>query len=366
MSRPADREFMRQALALAERGLYTTTPNPRVGCVIVKDGAVVGTGWHEKAGLPHAEVLALDAAGERARGATLYLNLEPCSHHGRTPPCVDAIIPAGVKRVVAAMRDPNPKVAGAGFAKLRAAGIEVGVGPMEDEARELNIGFVARMARGRPWVRMKIAASLDGRTALANGKSEWITGEEARADGHRWRARACAILTGHGTVRDDDPRLSVRGVATPRQPLKIVVDSRFETPVSARLLRDGKTLVAGAVNEPDRIAALKKAGADTVIIPNDRGKVELFKLIEELARRELNEIHVEGGHKLNGSLLQAGVVDELLVYLAPRVIGDSGRGMFDLPELTELSRATPLTIRDLERIGADLRVLARLAPTSRP
>jgi diaminohydroxyphosphoribosylaminopyrimidine deaminase/5-amino-6-(5-phosphoribosylamino)uracil reductase len=356
----ADREFMRQALELGERGLYTTTPNPRVGCVIVKDGAVVTSGWHEKAGLPHAEALALKAAGERARGATLYLNLEPCSHHGRTPPCADAIVASGIKRVVAAMQDPNPKVSGAGFAKLRAAGIEVEHGLMEDEARELNIGFVARMTRGRPWVRMKIAASLDGRTALANGKSQWITGEAARADGHRWRARACAILTGHGTVRDDDPQLNVRGVDTPRQPLKIVVDSRFETPLSARLLKDGKTLIAGAVNEAERIAALKRVGANTIIIPNDRGKVELFKLTEELARRELNEIHVEGGTRLNGSLLQAGVVDELLVYLAPRVIGDSGRGMLSLPELTELSQATALEIREVERVGADMRVIARI------
>jgi diaminohydroxyphosphoribosylaminopyrimidine deaminase/5-amino-6-(5-phosphoribosylamino)uracil reductase len=357
----ADREFMRQALDLAERGLYTTTPNPRVGCVIVKDGTVIASAWLEKAGMPHAEALALKAAGERARGATLYVNLEPCSHHGRTPPCADAIVAAGIGRVVAAMQDPNPKVAGAGFAKLRAAKIEVDHGLMEDEARELNIGFVARMTRGRPWVRMKIAASLDGRTALANGKSQWITGEAARADGHRWRARACAVLTGHGTVRDDDPQLNVRGVDTPRQPLKIVVDSRFETPLSARLLKNGKTLVAGAVDETKRIAALKAAGADTVVIPNDRGKVELFKLMEELARRELNEIHVEGGAKLNGSLLQAGVVDELLVYLAPSVIGDSGRGMFNLPELTELSQRTALTIRSVERVGEDVRILARVS-----
>jgi diaminohydroxyphosphoribosylaminopyrimidine deaminase/5-amino-6-(5-phosphoribosylamino)uracil reductase len=356
----ADREFMRQALELAERGLNTTTPNPRVGCVIVKDGAVVAGGWHEKAGLPHAEALALKAAGAQARGATLYLNLEPCSHQGRTPPCADAIVAAGVKRVVAAMQDPNPKVAGEGFAKLRAAGIEVEQGLAEGEARELNVGFVARMTRGRPWVRMKIAASLDGRTALANGKSQWITGEAARADGHRWRARACAILTGHGTVRDDDPQLNVRGVDTPRQPLKIVVDSRFETPPTARLLKDGKTLIAGAVNDAERIAALKHAGADTVIIPNDRGKVELFKLMEELARRELNEIHVEGGTQLNGSLLQAGVVDELLVYLAPSIIGDSARGMFSVPGLAELSQATALEIREVERIGADMRVLARI------
>jgi diaminohydroxyphosphoribosylaminopyrimidine deaminase/5-amino-6-(5-phosphoribosylamino)uracil reductase len=365
MSTAADRDFMRQALALAERGLYTTTPNPRVGCVIVRDGAVVGTGWHEKAGMPHAEALALKEAGERARGATLYVNLEPCSHHGRTPPCVDAVIPAGIRRVVAAMKDPNPKVAGEGFAKLRAAGVDVESGVMEEEARELNIGFVSRMTHGRPWVRMKIAASLDGRTALSNGKSQWITGEAARADGHKWRARACAVLTGHGTVRDDDPQLNVRGVDTPRQPLKIVVDSRFETPLSARLLKDGKALVAGAVNEKARIAALEKAGAATVILPNERGKVELLKLMEELARRELNEVHVEGGTKLNGSLMQAGVVDELLVYLAPSVIGDSGRGMFDLPELTDLAQKKTLAIRSAERVGADLRILARVISSER-
>jgi len=356
----ADHEFMGQALQLAARGLWTTTPNPRVGCVVVKDGAVVASGWHEKAGLPHAEALALKAAGDRARGAAIYLNLEPCSHHGRTPPCVDAIVAAGVQRVVAAIGDPNPKVAGTGFAKLSAAGIAVEQGLREDEARELNIGFLARMSRGRPWVRMKIAASLDGRTALANGRSQWITGEAARADGHRWRARACAILTGFGTVRDDDPQLNVRGVDTPRQPLKIVVDSKFETSPSARLLKEGKTLVVGAVNDAKRIAALKAAGAEVAVIPNDSGKVELFTLMEELARRELNEIHVEAGTKLNGSLLQAGVVDELLVYLAPSLIGDSGRGMFHLPELTELSQAKALKIREVERAGEDLRILVRL------
>ena len=356
----ADHEFMGQALALAERGLYTSTPNPRVGCVVVKDREVVGVGWHEKTGLPHAEALALKAAGERARGATLYLNLEPCSHHGRTPPCVDAVIAAGIKRMVAAVQDPNPKVAGSGFARLRASGVAVEQGLREEEARELNIGFFARMKRGRPWVRMKIAASLDGRTALANGRSQWITGEAARADGHRWRARSCAVLTGFGTVRDDDPQLNVRGVDTPRQPLKIVVDSRFETSPGVRLLRDGKTLVAGAVNDPVKIAALRAAGAETVIIPNERGKVELFGLMEELGRRELNEIHVEAGTRLNGSLLQAGVVDELLVYLAPSLIGDSGRGMLSLPELTELSQAAALKIREVERIGDDLRILARI------
>jgi diaminohydroxyphosphoribosylaminopyrimidine deaminase / 5-amino-6-(5-phosphoribosylamino)uracil reductase len=356
----ADHEFMGQALELAGRGLYTTTPNPRVGCVIVRDGSIVGSGWHEKAGMPHAEALALKAAGARARGATLYANLEPCGHYGRTPPCADAIIDSGVARVVAAIQDPNPQVAGTGFSKLRAAGIAVEQGLREEEARELNIGFFSRMTRGRPWVRMKIAASLDGRTALANGKSQWITGEAARADGHRWRARACAILTGFGTVRDDDPQLNVRGVDTPRQPLKIVVDSKFETSPSARLLQEGKTLVVGGVNDAKRVASLKAAGAEVVSIPNEGGKVELFRLMQELARRELNEIHVEAGTKLNGSLLQAGVVDELLVYLAPSVIGDSGRGMFHLPEITELSRTRALKIREVESVGADLRIVARV------
>ena len=357
-----DDAMMRRALALAAKGMYTTTPNPRVGCVLTRGEGVIGEGWHERAGSPHAEVLAL--RGVDAAGATLYVNLEPCNHHGRTPPCVPALVQARVARVVAAMRDPNRDAAGGGEA-LAAAGIRFEHGLLEEEARELNIGFIARMTRGRPWVRMKIAASLDGRTALANGQSQWITGEAARADGNRWRARACAILTGHGTVRDDDPQLSVRGVDTPRQPLKIVVDSRFETPLSARLLKDGQTLIAGAVNEAARIAALRKAGADTVLIPNDRAKVELFKLMEELARRELNEIHVEGGHKLNGSLLQAGVVDELLVYLAPSVIGDSGRGMFDLPELTELSQKKAVTIRGVDRIGEDLRILARVTASGK-
>lgn len=356
----ADHEFMGQALELAGRGLYTTTPNPRVGCVIVRDGTIVGASWHEKAGMPHAEALALKAAGARARGATLYVNLEPCSHHGRTPPCADAIIDSGIGRVVAAVQDPNPQVAGAGFSKLRAAGVAVEQGLREAEARELNIGFFARVSRGRPWVRMKIAASLDGRTALANGESQWITGEAARADGHRWRARACAILTGFGTVRDDDPQLNVRGVDTPRKPLKIVVDSKFEMSPSARLLQEGKTLVVGAVNDAKGVASLKAAGAEVVSIPNESGKVELFKLMEELARRELNEIHVEAGTKLNGSLLQAGVVDELLIYLAPSIIGDSGRGMFHLPEISELSRARALKIREVERVGADLRILARI------
>jgi diaminohydroxyphosphoribosylaminopyrimidine deaminase/5-amino-6-(5-phosphoribosylamino)uracil reductase len=361
MFSPADAHFMSAALRLAARGLFTTTPNPRVGCVIVRDGAIAGEGFHERAGEPHAEAHALRAAGARAAGATAYVTLEPCSHHGRTPPCVDALIAARVKRVVAAMQDPNPRVAGAGFARLRAAGIEVETGLLEDEARELNVGFVARMARGRPWVRLKVAASLDGKTALGNGRSQWITGEAARADGHRWRARACAVLTGIGTVRDDDPQLTVRAVATSRQPLKVLVDSRLEAPPEARLFAAGRTLVATAVDDPAKAARLRDRGAEIVVLPNAVGKVELNDLMRELARRELNEIHVEAGFKLNGSLVGAGVVDELVVYLAPSVIGESGRGMFDLPAIADLAGRRRLALRDVQRIGEDLRVVARLA-----
>jgi diaminohydroxyphosphoribosylaminopyrimidine deaminase/5-amino-6-(5-phosphoribosylamino)uracil reductase len=356
-----DRRHMAEALRLAEKGLYSTSPNPRVGCVIVRDGAAVGASWHETTGGPHAEVLALRAAGERARGATAYVSLEPCSHHGRTPPCTDALIAAGVARVIAAMQDPNPGVAGSGYAALRAAGIQVESGLMEDEARELNLGFVARMRRGRPWVRMKIAASLDGRTALANGRSQWITGPEARRDGHAWRARACAVLTGIGTVRDDDPRLNVREVQTPRQPLRVVVDSRLQLPLAAKLLDGGKVLVAAAIEDQAAIAALRDKGAEVVVLPNARGKVELAELMRELARRELNEVHVEAGFKLNGSLLADGLVDELLVYLAPSILGDAARAMFNLPELTDLAQKRLVQFVDVQTIGGDLRVRARVA-----
>jgi diaminohydroxyphosphoribosylaminopyrimidine deaminase/5-amino-6-(5-phosphoribosylamino)uracil reductase len=354
-----DHEFMARALSLAARGMYTTSPNPRVGCVIERGGEIVGEGWHEAAGRPHAEINALERAGERARGATLYVTLEPCSHHGRTPPCADAVIRAGVAHVVAAMQDPNPAVSGDGFARLESSGIEVTRGVMEAEARELNVGFVSRMTRGRPWVRLKVAASLDGRTALANGQSQWITGEAARADGHHWRARACAVLTGIGTLRDDDPRLDVRYVETPRQPLRILVDSRLEAPPAAKLFKGGKTLVfAGALNE--RAGALEAGGAEIVVLPNAGGKVELPAMLEELARREINELHVEAGSRLSGSLLAEGCVDELLVYLAPSLIGDSGQGMFHLPELTDLAGRRRLEIAEVARIGDDVRILARV------
>ena len=361
MAASADRDFMAHALELAGRGLCTATPNPRVGCVIVRDGAVVGEGWHERAGAPHAEVNALAAAGARARGATAYVTLEPCHHHGRTPPCDEALVAAGVRRVVVALADPDPRTAGQGNERLRKAGVEVATGVLEDEARELNIGFVARTTRGRPWVRLKIAASLDGKTALNNGRSQWITGEAARRDGHHWRARACAVLTGHGTVRVDDPQLTVREVETPRQPLRIVIDSRLETPLTARVLAGGGALIACAVEDKAKIAQLRDQGAEVVVLPNAAGKVELRALMQELGRRELNEIHVEGGHRLNGSLINEGCVDELLVYLAPCLIGDRARGMAELPELSDLAGRRALRILESRAIGGDLRIIARIA-----
>ena len=356
----ADHEFMARALRLAEFGLFSTTPNPRVGCVIVKDGAVVGEGWHRQAGEAHAEPLALQAAGTAARGATVYVSLEPCSHHGRTPPCADALAAAGVARVVAAMRDPNPQVAGRGLALLEAAGIAVECGLLEREARELNLGFVSRMTRGRPWLRLKLAASLDGKTALANGASQWITGAAARRDGHRWRARACAVVTGIGTVRDDDPQLNVREVDTFRQPLKVVVDSRLELPLTARLFAGGGVLVATACDDPARIEALRRRGAEVAFLPDARGRVDLHALMEELAQRGINEAHVEAGSRLNGALLAAGLADELLIYLAPCLLGGAARSMFDLPALESLQEKHALSVRDLRLVGADMRVVARV------
>ena len=351
---------MGEALSLAEKGLWTTSPNPRVGCVIVKDGEVIGRGWHEKAGEAHAELNALREAGARAAGATVYVTLEPCNHHGRTPPCADALAAARPARVVAAMQDPNPQVAGSGLEKLRAAGIAVDCGLLQLEAAELNLGFVARMTRGRPWVRMKIAATLDGRTALANGRSQWITGPDARRDGHAWRARACALLTGIGTVRDDDPQLTVRDVASPRQPLRVVVDSKLQIAPTARILEGGGLLVFSAVEDGEKIKALADRGAEVVVLANPQGKTDLTAIMRELARRGMNEVHVESGSKLNGSLLAAGVVDELLLYYAPSLLGDGARGMFNLPEFVALEQKISLRFHDVRRIGDDLRILARL------
>ncbi len=355
-----DHAMMRRALELAAKGLYTTSPNPRVGCVVAKEEAIAGEGWHEKAGGPHAEVVAIGNAGNRAEGATLYVNLEPCSHQGRTPPCVDLIRKFKLRRVVAAMLDPNPKAAHGGEA-LAAAGIRFEHGLMEEEANELNIGFVSRMARGRPWVRLKLAATLDGRTALGEGsganagRSQWITGPEARRDGHRWRARACAILTGIGTVKADDPRLTVREVETSRQPLRVVVDSRLEIAHDARILEGGNVLVfSGTKGKSLR-------GAENVVLPNPQGKVDLPKMLEELARRGVNELHVEAGFRLNGSLTREGCVDEFLLYLNPSLLGDGAQGMLDLPALASLEERLKLRIVSLDRLDGDLRILARPA-----
>lgn len=362
----ADHAFMARALQLAARGLFTTTPNPRVGCVLVRDGAIIGAGWHEKAGAPHAEINALRevGAGGTAQNATAYVTLEPCSHHGRTPPCADALITAGVSRVVVAMQDPNPLVAGQGLAKLRAAGIAVDCGLLENEARELNIGFVSRMTRGRPWLRLKIAASLDGKTALANGQSQWITGPDARRHAHGWRARSCAMLTGIGTVRDDNPRLNVRdgvGGDTPRQPLRVVVDSRLEISPAAAILAGGGCLIACAVDQPEKAAQLRALGAEIVVLPNPQGKADLPALLQELGRRGINEVMAEAGLKLNGSLLREGCVDELLIYQAPVLLGDSARGMADFGNLNELTAAKRLNILENLKVGPDSFLRARLA-----
>lgn len=351
---------MARALQLAERGLFTTTPNPRVGCVIVKDGQVVGEGWHEKAGEPHAEVHALRAAGAAARGATVYVTLEPCSHHGRTPPCANALIDAGVARVVAATIDPNPAVAGQGLQLLTLAGVRVESGLMEAAARELNIGFIARMGRGRPWLRLKTATSLDGKTGLIGGESKWITGEAARLDVHRWRARSCAILTGVGTVLADDPRMNARDVETPRQPLKVIVDSALRTPSTAQVLADS-VLVIGIVDVPERRAALEAAGAEVILLANSHGRVDLGALLTELGRRGINEVHAEAGATLNGALLEAGLVDEWLAYYAPVVLGHAALGLFDVPPLADMAQRRSFTVCEMRQIGADLRLRLRPA-----
>ena len=355
----SDRAHMARALELAGRGLYTTTPNPRVGCVIVHDGEVIGEGWHERAGGPHAEARALADAkgrGHDPRGATLYVTLEPCNHTGRTPPCAEAVIAAGIARVVVAMRDPNP-LAAHGADRLRAAGIAVESGLMADEAAELNIGFVSRVTRGRPWVRLKMAASLDGRTALASGESQWITGEAARADGHRWRARACAILTGIGTVLQDDPQLNVRAVDTPRQPMKVIVDRHGQLPVAARILAGADALVVtnGARN-PEWPATV-----EVLPLPDADRRVDLAAMMDALGARGINELHVEAGGKLNGALLDAGLIDEVVLYMAPCLIGDPARGVAEFPGgLARLADRVALSIRAVDRVGDDLRIIARV------
>ena len=356
--------MIRAALQLAANGRYISPPNPSVGCLLAgAEGSVIGQGHTQQAGSAHAEIMALRDAASRGHaviGATAYVTLEPCSHHGRTGPCCDALIAAGIKKVVASIADPNPLVSGQGFERLRAAGIEVEVGPGAAESRELNIGFFSRMIRKTPWVRMKIAASLDGATALENGQSQWITSPEARTDGHAWRARAGAVLTGIGTVLEDNPRLDVRLVGTPRQPHLVVVDSRLETPLNAHLFiaRRALYIYAAAQNDAKK-AALEARGATVIYLPDANGKVDLAAMMKDLGRREINELHIEAGSKLNGSLIRAGLVDEFLVYLAPKLIGQ-GRNMASFGPLSDLSQAIPLEFKSTEMLGPDLRIVARI------
>jgi diaminohydroxyphosphoribosylaminopyrimidine deaminase/5-amino-6-(5-phosphoribosylamino)uracil reductase len=365
--------FMQKALDLAEQALRITSPNPRVGCVIVSaQGHVVGQGHTQRAGGPHAEIVALQDAASRnlsVEGATVYVTLEPCAHHGKTGPCCDALIKAKVAKVVIAMVDPNPLVAGKSIDRLKAAQIEVELGDGAAASAALNPGFLSRMTRQKPWVRIKIAASLDGQTALQNGQSQWITGPEARADGHAWRARACAILTGIGTVLEDNPlldlRLSPQADSPPRMPHLVIVDSRLDTPLDARLFEhtrpDSATprqvWIYAAIDNPDKRAALEAKGAHVSLLPNPQGKVDLEALLHDLARREVNELHVEAGHKLNGSLIREGCVDEVLLYLAPQMLG-LGQGMAQWGPLDNLSQALRLEFKETSLIGKDLRVLA--------
>ena len=366
-----DTDFMRLALAEAVKSLYLSNPNPRVGCVMVRDGNVIGTGFTQAVGLAHAEIEAIADAKQRGidpTGATVYVTLEPCSHIGRTPPCTDAMILAKPARVVIAMQDPNPLVSGQGIQRLLAAGIRVECGLLEDEAALLNRGFVSRMTRGLPWLRLKVAASLDGRTALPNGQSQWITGPAARADGHHWRAQACAIMTGVGTVLQDDPSLTVRDVETQRQPKRIIIDSKLEVALHAKVLQADPNkgsakvnamVVCGAITSDEqhaKQAQLLARGVEVIAIPNAQGKVDLPELMRYLASEcEINEIHVEAGFKLNGSLLREGCVDELLIYLAPTLLG-AGLGMANLPELHSLQQRHDWQRIDHTAFGPDLRL----------
>ena len=358
----ADYRWMARALTLARRGLYSADPNPRVGCVLVREGAIVGEGWHERAGEAHAEVIALAAAGRQARGATVYVTLEPCCHYGRTPPCTEALLHAGVARVVAAMRDPNPQVAGQGLAILREAGVAVDCGLLEAEARAINPGFIQRMTQDRPFVRLKLAMSLDGRTALASGESQWLTRDAARQDVQRLRARSSAILTGIGTVLADDPGLNVRLPEVSRQPLRVILDSDLRTPPTARTLQlPGSVLIFTAVADLDRQAPLQQAGAAIVVVRKAGQGLDLPAVLAELARREGNEVHVECGPTLSGAWLQAGLVDELVIYMAPLLLGDQARGLFQLPALTRMSERTELDVLEMRAVGKDWRLRLRPA-----
>lgn len=356
----ADRRHMARALELAARGLWTTDPNPRVGCVIADGERVIAEGWHERAGLPHAEAMALAAADGPVRGATAYVTLEPCCHHGRTPPCADALIAAGIARVVYATRDPNPRVDGGGIARLCASGVAVEGGVLEPEARELNAGFIARMQRGRPWVTLKMAASLDGGTALADGESRWITGDAARQDVQRLRARASALLTGSGTVLRDNPRLDVRLPGVTRQPLRVVLDSRLRMPPRARIVAPpGRVLVLCAAEDPERAAALRGCGAEIETVAPAPGGIDLAAALAVLAAREVNEVVAECGARLAGALLAARLVDELVLYQAPVLLGHGARPLAVLPQLRAMNERLEFTVRDQRLVGPDLCIRLR-------
>ena len=344
---------------MAERGVFTTAPNPRVGCVIVKNEVIIAEGWHHRAGEAHAEVNALVQLNQReANGADCYITLEPCSHDGRTPPCCDAIIKAGIKRVIIAMKDPNPMVAGRGIEKLKQVGIVVVLGVLEEQAEKLNQGFCQRMRMGRPYIRSKLAMSVDGKTAMASGESQWITSQDARQDVQKLRAQSSVILTGIGTVLTDDPSLSVRpGDWYPqgelvRQPLRVVIDSNLRIPLNAKILNsEAETLVVS-------IKPSDKKGVNVMVIQADRGHVDLKKLMNRLAEREINDVMVEAGSKLNGALVQAGLVDELVIYMAPKLLGDSAQGLFHLPALQKMSQNIALNITDIRAVGSDWRITA--------
>jgi len=351
--------FMSEALRLAEKALFTTSPNPRVGCVIVQNNEIVGRGYHMKAGESHAEVMALEEAGNRSEGSDVYVTLEPCSHTGRTPPCVNALIKAKVKKVFIAMQDPNPLVSGQGIQKLKEAHIDVELGVMEAQAQQLNIGFICRMTKKSPYVRAKLAVSIDGKTALHNGKSQWITGEAARADVQYWRASSCAILTGIGTVLSDNPKLSVRLYENARQPLRVVVDSELKIPLDADILHEKPLLIVYANDKQKKLAQLEALGIECIQL-DDRGKVDLAALIKILAEREMNEVWIEAGEGLNGAFLKANLIDELMIYYAPVILGSEAKGMFTLPAYENLENKITTTLIDHRWVGQDLRMRFKL------
>jgi diaminohydroxyphosphoribosylaminopyrimidine deaminase / 5-amino-6-(5-phosphoribosylamino)uracil reductase len=360
-----DAKYMVRAIYLAKKGLYTTDPNPRVGCVLVKDGRIIGEGWHKQAGLPHAEVEALNNTTEDTNGATAYVTLEPCSHHGRTPPCCETLVKAGIKRVIVAMQDPNPKVAGNGFAYLKAAGIEVNCDVLEEDARALNRGFILRMTENRPFVRSKLAMSLDGRTAMASGESQWITSPESRADVHRLRAESSAILTGINTVIADDCSLTARIAQEVVQPIRVVLDSRLQMPVNAKMLGlPGRTIILTCEKsntvrpEPveGQIQKLQDAGAEVYQLPENQGRLDLVEVMKLLAGQEINEVLVEAGAVLNGALLAENLVDEWVIYMAPKILGDQGRGLFHMPRLDKLADCKIMKFKDIRQVGKDIKI----------